>query len=79
MKFAGREEKPASVFQAKNKTKNYRLQGISALESGVVLFKPTVDGWSIVVDPFCAGGTDQSDGPSVRAMDPQPSFKKKKE
>ena len=31
---------------------NYRLQGISALESGVVLFKPTVDGWSIVVDPY---------------------------
>ena len=52
MKFAGREEKPASVFQAKNKTKNYRLQGISALENGVVLFKPTVDGWSIVVDPY---------------------------
>ena len=31
---------------------NYRLQGISALESGVVLFKPTVDGWSIVTDPY---------------------------
>ena len=31
---------------------NYRLQGISALESGVVLFKPTVDGWSIVSDPY---------------------------
>ena len=31
---------------------NYRLQAISALESGVVLFKPTVDGVSIVTDPY---------------------------
>ena len=31
---------------------NYRMQGISAVESGVVLFKPTVDGWSIVTDPY---------------------------
>lgn len=30
---------------------NYRMQGISAVEAGVVLFKPTVDGWSIVTDP----------------------------
>ena len=31
---------------------NYRLQAISAIESGVVLFKPTVDGMSIVTDPY---------------------------
>lgn len=31
---------------------NYRLQAISAIESGVVLFKPTVDGVSIVTDPY---------------------------
>ena len=31
---------------------NYRMQGISAIAGGVVLFKPTVDGWSIVSDPF---------------------------
>ena len=31
---------------------NYRLQGISAIAAGVVLFKPTVDGWSIVSDPY---------------------------
>lgn len=31
---------------------NYRLQGLSAVQAGVVLFKPTVDGWSIVTDPY---------------------------
>ena len=31
---------------------NYRMQAISALENGVMLFKPTVDGWSIVTDPY---------------------------
>ena len=31
---------------------NYRMQGISAVACGVVLFKPTVDGWSIVTDPY---------------------------
>ena len=31
---------------------NYRMQGISAIAGGVVLFKPTVDGWSIVSDPY---------------------------
>ena len=31
---------------------NYRMQGISAIENGVALFKPTVDGWSIVTDPY---------------------------
>ena len=31
---------------------NYRLQGMSAVENGVELFKPTVDGWSIVTDPY---------------------------
>ncbi|MBO6159098.1 MAG: hypothetical protein J6P72_07545 [Firmicutes bacterium] len=31
---------------------NYRMQGISAIQSGVVLFKPTVDGWSVVADPY---------------------------
>lgn len=31
---------------------NYRMQGISAIQGGVVLFKPTVDGWSTVMDPY---------------------------
>ncbi len=31
---------------------NYRLQGNSAVKCGVTLFKPTVDGWSIVTDPY---------------------------
>lgn len=31
---------------------NYRLQGVSAVEGGVTLFKPTVDGVSMVCDPF---------------------------
>ena len=31
---------------------NYRMQGMSAIENGVALFKPTVDGWSIVTDPY---------------------------
>ena len=31
---------------------NYRMQAISAIETGIVLFKPTVDGWSIVTDPY---------------------------
>ena len=31
---------------------NYRMQAISAIENGIVLFKPTVDGWSIVTDPY---------------------------
>lgn len=31
---------------------NYRMQGMSAIESGVELFKPTVDGWSIVSSPY---------------------------
>ena len=31
---------------------NYRMQGINAVECGVVLFKPTVDGWSVVTDPY---------------------------
>ena len=31
---------------------NYRLQGMSAVASGVSLFKPTVDGWSIVTDAY---------------------------
>ncbi len=31
---------------------NYRMQGISAIQNGVVLFKPTVDGWSTVMDPY---------------------------
>ncbi len=31
---------------------NYRMQGISAIQCGVVLFKPTVDGWSVVTDPY---------------------------
>ena len=31
---------------------NYRMQGISAIENGIVLFKPTVDGWSVVTDPY---------------------------
>lgn len=31
---------------------NYRMQGLNAIENGVVMFKPTVDGWSMVTDPY---------------------------
>ena len=31
---------------------NYRMQGMSAVMAGVELFKPTVDGWSVVSDPY---------------------------
>ena len=31
---------------------NYRMQGMGAVENGFGLFKPTMDGWSIVTDPY---------------------------
>jgi len=31
---------------------NYRMQGMSAVAAGVELFKPTVDGWSMVTNPY---------------------------